>query len=314
MNKKKKVLDVLTTVLGNDYREVNKGEHLFHCKFCGHHKKKLSVNLDPSKQEFGFYKCWVCKESGKSLFTLLKKLNAPSHLFKKLSKALDRPSYGGNKDKPSSSVDVLSLPEEYKPMWKEHPGYEWNYAYNYLQRRGITRGDMIKYKIGWCKEGKYQHRIIIPSYDEDGDLNYFTGRDFFGSSSLKYLNPKTSRNVIIFDSLIDWSEPLTIVEGVFDAMACRRNATCLMSKKIHSRLLNKILLTNPPHINLMLDGDAFEAGVEISEKLMNQGQDVRLVRLEDKDPADLGFSGSWKRMKNESSLDFEELIKHKVSL
>ena len=41
----------------------------------------------------------------------------------------------------------------------------------------------------------YDNRIIIPSYDSDGKLNYFVGRDI-DNSKLKYKNPPVSKDVI----------------------------------------------------------------------------------------------------------------------
>ena len=41
--------------------------------------------------------------------------------------------------------------------------------------------DILKHNIGYCDEGKYSNRIIIPSYDSDGQLNFFVGRDFYKS-------------------------------------------------------------------------------------------------------------------------------------
>jgi len=47
----------------------------------------------------------------------------------------------------------------------------------------------LKYSIGYCESGKYKNRIILPSYNENGELNYFTARDFYDYSNKKYLNP-----------------------------------------------------------------------------------------------------------------------------
>ncbi len=40
--------------------------------------------------------------------------------------------------------------------------------------------DIIKYNIGFCNEGPYGGRVIIPSYDDNGKLNYFIARDYKG--------------------------------------------------------------------------------------------------------------------------------------
>ena len=73
----------------------------------------------------------------------------------------------------------------------------------YIKNRGITNKDIIKYNIGYCEDGEYRNRIIIPSYDSNGNLNYFVGRDFY-DSKLKYKNPKVSKDIIGFDLFINW--------------------------------------------------------------------------------------------------------------
>jgi hypothetical protein len=59
--------------------------------------------------------------------------------------------------------------------------------YLILKSRGITKNDIEKYNIGYCETGRYAKMIIIPSYDENGQLNYFTGRSFE-----KNLTPNTA--------------------------------------------------------------------------------------------------------------------------
>ena len=109
-----------------------------------------------------------------------------------------------------------------------------------MYKRGFTDDDILKHNIGYCDEGKYSNRIIIPSYDSNGGLNFFVGRDFY-KSKLKYLNSFTSKDVIGFDLFINWDEPIILCEGVFDAMSFKRNAIPLFGKTMPKRLHKKIL-------------------------------------------------------------------------
>ena len=59
-------LKILKGVLGHGYQSGH--EHLFHCPFCDHHKKKLSVNV-----ERGFFKCWICDKSGRDVGYIVRK-------------------------------------------------------------------------------------------------------------------------------------------------------------------------------------------------------------------------------------------------
>ena len=76
--------------------------------------------------------------------------------------------------------------------------------------------------------------VIIPSYDENGELNYFISRSFEKDAFIKYRNPDCSRDIIAFELFINWSSPLILCEGAFDALAIKRNAIPLLGKNIQS--------------------------------------------------------------------------------
>ena len=97
----------------------------------------------------------------------------------------------------------------------------------------------MKHNIGFCDEGQYSNRIIIPSYDSDGQLNFSVGRDFY-NSKMKYKNSPTPKDVIGFDLFVNWDEPIILCEGVFDAIAIKRNAIPLFGKTIQSKLEKEI--------------------------------------------------------------------------
>ena len=86
----------------------------------------------------------------------------------------------------------------------------------------------------------YKHKVIVPSYDEYGMLNYFVGRSFY-DSSFKHKNPNVSKDVVGFEMFINWDLPIVICEGVFDAMAIRMNSIPLFGKSPQSELQKKII-------------------------------------------------------------------------
>ena len=52
-------------------------------------------------------------------------------------------------------------------------------AYNYMiNERKISRDIILRYRLGFCVNGKYAKRIIIPSYDSEGMINYFVARTY----------------------------------------------------------------------------------------------------------------------------------------
>jgi DNA primase len=85
---------------------------------------------------------------------------------------------------------------------------------NYLPTARITKQDIVWWKMGYCTKGEYEGRIIIPSFDDEGDLSYFVSRSYDKKSFYpKYKNPPASRNIIFNDLFVDWSSDIILVEG-----------------------------------------------------------------------------------------------------
>ena len=131
---------------------------------------------------------------------------------------------------------------------------------------------------------------------------------------MKYKNPPVSKDVVVFEKQIDFSEPLILCEGVFDAMAIRRNAIALLGKNIPNKLKMRLVEHGVKEVSVVLDNDAFKNALELSESLMNDGIGVRLVKMGNEDAADLGFNKVIHKIKNASLLDFSELMKQRLCL
>ena len=156
--------------------------------------------------------------------------------------------------------------------------------------------------------------VIIPSYDENGKLNYFTGRSFEKEPYIKYKNPDTSRDIVPFGLFINWSLPLILCEGPFDAIAIKRNAIPLFGKNLQDSLMKKIVSSTVQKIYIALDSDAMKHAVKFAEQLMNEGKEIYLVELKDKDPAELGFENFTKTIQKSFPLTQYGLMEAKLSL
>jgi DNA primase len=292
------ILTLLHEILGTHIHQ--KDEHLFHCPFCHHPKKKLSINIVSYK-----WKCWVCGAHGGHILSLLKRLNVSKDLllkFRQLFKDSDIKAY---KETPSDSK--LFLPPEYHPLWMPRKSYPYLHALNYLKVRGIRTEDILRYRIGYCESGNYAGRIIIPSYDKDNQLNYFIARNFY-DDGMKYKNPPVSKNVIIFENLISWNEPVILVEGIYDAIAVRRNAIPMLGKHVPKKLEAALVNNKVKQVYVFLDNDARLDAINIQQRLSQYGIDVKLVFPDDLDAADMGFEKSWEYIKNARNVDFKEVI------
>ena len=176
-----KIINILNRVLSSNGTKLRKqDEYMYWSPFISHHKPKLQINITTGK-----WHCWVSNQGGHNLFQLFKKVGASNEHFSELSELVDDlPRYKKTED---TSKEVVQLPKEYKPLWNGGDGIVKRHALSYLYKRGITDADILKYDIGYCDSGLYSNRIIIPSYDSDGKLNFFVGRDFY-NGKLKYRN------------------------------------------------------------------------------------------------------------------------------
>ena len=297
------LVNLVNTVLGTGKRTA-RGNQSYHCPFCNHHKPKLEVNFTENKKGYNPWHCWVCGKKGKTIKGLFKSLKVSSEKFIELSKLVKT----GSEVEEVIVQTHVELPKEFKPIIGDLD-LTSKKAYNYLRKRNITKDDILKYNLGYCDFGRYANMIIIPSYDKDGTLNYFTARSFEKAPFIKYRNPDCSRDIIPFELFINWDSPLILCEGPFDAMAIKRNAIPLLGKNIQSNLLKKIVQSTVEKIYI-----ALKQSLKHCEYLLNQGKEVYLVELEGKDPSDLGFSYFTKLIQNTFPLDEYSLMEKKLSL
>ena len=183
---------------------------------------------------------------------------------------------------------------------------------SYLNNRNITKGDIIRYGIGYCEEGMYANRVIVPSFNNKGELNYFVGRDIY-NGNYKYKNPPVSKDIIGFDLFINWNEPIILCEGVFDAIAIKRNAIPLFGKTIPKSLMKKIYEKKVKQIYILLDKDAVKDAIRMTDSLTKNGIRVYFVSLSEEDPSDMGFEKVINLIKETKQTSFSDLMRMKLN-
>tara|TARA_B110000285_G_C15084002_1_gene595128 strand:+ start:468 stop:1400 length:933 start_codon:yes stop_codon:yes gene_type:complete len=304
------LVNLLNSVIGVGKRTA-RGNQAHSCPYCNHHKPKLEINFSENKKGYNPWHCWVCNKKGTRLTSLFKQVKASSEKFDELFKLI------GNEQEHKKVIPTsnLKLPEEFK-LFKDitTSNIKGRKALSYLKRRGITKDDIEKYNIGYTTSGRYNNRIIIPSYDEFGNLNYFTARSFEDNAYIKYLNPETSRDIIPFEIFINFNLPLIICEGPFDAIAIKRNAIPLLGKNIQPTLMKKIVTSTVQKIYIALDQDARKQALYFAEKFINEGKEVYLVELEGKDPSEMGFSQFTNLIQQTFPLSQYDLMEKKLQL
>lgn len=310
--KKSKLISLLKKVLKQDLRQTSETEVVCVCPF---HKainnvtrKKFGINLETAE-----YNCFACGESGKSYKTLFKKLKVSSALYKELYSIIGehfKPNYNRVTKKPVE----LKLPDEFKSMAIPSNSLGYRHALKYLRGRNITRDDILRYNIGYCDDGKYINRIITPSYDSDGNINFFSARDYLNVSTFKYLLPDWSKDIIGFELFINWNDPITLVEGTFDAISIRNNAIPLFGKMMSNSLKEAIFENDVKQVNICLDNDALKSSIKIYDYLTSYGINVHLIEMDEKDPSILGFKKIQELIKSSTEMDFSKMFSIKLNI
>ena len=298
------------SVLGTG-KQTARGNYAYHCPFCNHHKPKLEINFTENKKGENPWHCWVCDKRGKRLSQIFKQVSASPKAMEEL-RALVKTETA---EREAVTTEAVNLPKEFKTFKNIiSSNIIGRHALAYLKSRNITEEDILKYNIGYCESGPYKNMVIIPSYDADGRLNYFTGRSFEKDAKIKYKNPSVSRDIIPFELFINWDIPFILCEGPFDAIAIKRNAIPLLGKNIQSNLMKKIVMSSVEKIYIALDKDAQKQALSFCERLMNEGKEVYLVDMHDKDPSEMGFKNFIETISDTLPLTLSGLLEKKLFL
>ena len=89
----------------------------------------------------------------------------------------------------------------------------------------------------------------------------------------KYRNASNKKNDIVFNEIdIDWSRPIVLVEGVFDAFKAPENTIPLLGSSLSkSSLLYEKIVSNQCEVFLSLDPDMKNKAYEIAKNLSKMG-------------------------------------------
>jgi len=306
------VNNLLVTLVGRVLgrgKQTARGNYAYHCPFCQHHKPKLEINFTENKKGHNPWHCWVCNTRGKTIVSLLKRSKSYEYI-EEAQKLVPK----GQFVQEVEIVNTITLPPEFTSLIDLPTDIMGKHALAYLKRRGIFMNDILKYNIGYCESGEYQNMVIIPSYDANGNLNYFTARSFEKEPYRKYKNPSVSRDIVPFEMFINWSSPLVLCEGPFDAIAIKRNAIPLLGKNIQTNLMKKIVSSKVEKIYIALDSDAIKSALKFCERFMNEGKEVHLLEMDDKDPSELGFINFTKLIQKSTPLTLSGLLAKKLAL
>lgn len=336
----RKIYNILVSFLGESKNGLDDSLQLeFPCPRCREihgdgENTKFNLSVSLKKQVF---QCWKCCShddemhgSIKKLFRLYGNVSLWEQYKSSINELKASRAFKLHFDKKDFEIDYsviesnkLKLPPNFKFLVKkEKYPYQEGKALKYLEERGIGWDIINEYSIGYTeyddKNKQASSRIVIPSYNEYGELNYWTGRDFTEiKGRQKYFNPKVERKSIIFNERrIQWDADITLVEGPFDSIVVP-NSIPLLGKVLKKdfKLYQDLFSKAKANINILLDNDAFNDAIELYKKL-NHGKlngKIRIIPMDDKlDPSLVyqlkGKKGICKAISNSIKLKNEILL------
>lgn len=235
-------------------------------------KKKLSI-LIPSCMVH----CWVCGFKSRTLAPLIRKYGSNKHMIR----YREITGQYGDLNLIIPEVEIIQkieLPKDFRLLTlSSNMESIVRESWRYIDSRGLSSKDAWYFKFGISNEPRWKKRIIMPSFDAQGNLNYFVARAI-DNKKPKYDNPDINKNPIVFNEInLDWTKQLILCEGPFDLVKCPENSTALLGSDLDERheIFNKILMYNTP-VALALDGDMWNKKTpKIVKKL--QEYDVNVV-------------------------------------
>lgn len=264
------IVEILEDVLGNSKKHYeNKSQISFDCPVCsslkgldcGDGKGNLEVNY-----HHHVYKCWACSETHGTHGTinkLVRKYGNKNHIKQYQLVIPDNKRVIVEKEK----VSISGLPKDFTPLTLKRSDSGYQQSINYLKKRNIGLDLIKKYNLGYANTGDYRGRIIFPSYDSDGNINYFLGRSYEKYSKLKYKNPEVSKMDIIFnEGKINWDSNIYLVEGVFDHITLP-NSIPMLGKVLNDLLFKKLIDHASAKVIIVLDNDAEKDAVNLYRRL-----------------------------------------------
>lgn len=316
MSSLEKKLSLLRRALGEASLSRDQSEALFFCPQCkksGKKKQKLSIRL-----EDGVYHCWVCELKGKSLGRLFSQY-APGLLESLKDSGFSTGSTGNlSQESVTDSNVVITAPPGFTLLGAstELLDPDIKDCIKYCYSRGLTLSDLWYYKLGTCKSGKFRRRIIFPSFDAEGSLNYYTARAIDSSATMRYINSRVPKSEVVFNEInIDWKLPLTVVEGPFDLTKTTGNATCLLGSSLSrgSALFKRVARHGTP-ITLALDYDALKKSHSIAKLLTQYGVEVKTVSVpSDRDVGDMTKKECMSLMRTAAQWSSDDRLRHLIS-
>lgn len=284
------------------------------CPFCDPRdksKKKLSIRLEDDANH-----CWTCDWKARSLVPLIRKTDFSS-LHEYVTKYFIGHKSNVSLDGVEAAEKKVTLPDDFQLLTLAESTPNVLAIKNYVKSRNLTERDLWYFKIGVSNDFRWKRRVIVPSFDLNGKLNYYVARAIDNLQRPKYDNPDQDKLGVIFNEInLSWKDRLVLCEGVFDMFKCGENAVPLLGSTLNeqSLLFNKIIANSTP-VAIALDSDMFETkAIKITKKLYEYDIDVVVVDIRpNTDPGSMTKKQFYDCLNNAKPLSWQDTFTTKLN-
>lgn len=292
----RRIYNILVSLLGESkqgWYDDNETQYQFNCPFCAEEKGGIDnkYNLEVSFS-LGKFHCWSCGNAG-PISRLIRVIGGKelADEYIGILKELKESNYY-NLDMFKENSDMVG--EKFLKLPKTFQKINLDTLYDkqlksYLEKRKISQDIIDFYNIGVTRwdgeEYTWRNRLVIPSYNSFGELNYFIGRTYKENDKrVKYRNCDADKNeIILHEDKIQWDADIYLVEGAIDCIYYP-NSIALMGKVLNNKmcLYKKLFDKANSNIVICLDGDTTLQEIKSVYKSLNHGRlygKIRYIRF-----------------------------------
>lgn len=291
-----RVYNILASIMGESKQggfDKSCSQYQFNCPWCAEENGRPDgkYNLEVSFS-LGKFHCWSCGHAG-PISRLIRQKGGKS-LFDEYTAIIKDIKESGYYDLEMFSDNADISEERYLRLPKTFEKIDISKCRDkelkaYLEKRRITQELIDYYNIGrttWDEEDwTWRNRIVFPSYNSIGELNYYIGRTYRSKDKRnKYKNCDADKNkIVLHEDKIQWDADIYLVEGAIDCIYYP-NSISLMGKTLSrtTELYNKLKEKANANIIICLDGDTTIDEVKRIYRTLDRGRlhgKIKYIRL-----------------------------------
>lgn len=297
--------DIIKSVLRDSVYHEASGEVFAFCvNGCHATKRKLQINVKKN-----IFKCWVCSYSG-SIFKFLKAYATVSQreqYFRTLDNLFSEQSATWR------SAKILDLPSSFCLLQNNTNSPLGRKSVEYLESNNIDINFAIQNKVGYCTDGEFANMIVFLSFDRNGKLNFYQGRNLFNIGKKYHSCEQKSKDIVFNEFLLNYSKQIILVESVKSFLRHKtiENIVPILGSTLRDNyyLFQELIINNCPKVVVALDPDAKIKSLKITQEFAKHGVEVLFADIKKKQPDEMDTNEFIECIKSGSSINKVDFIK-----